>query len=177
VITTKKRRLLRKLSIAFLVLVAAGFLVPQRAAIPVEGATSRDWNAQSFWYEPWGVSGVHKGIDIFAPQGRPVRSATPGLVVYRGEIPQGGQVVAVLGPKWRIHYYAHLSSFGDAPRFVGRGTPIGAVGTTGNARGKPPHLHYTIFSLVPLPWHYRAGTQGWRRMFYLDPGQAIGARP
>jgi murein DD-endopeptidase MepM/ murein hydrolase activator NlpD len=86
-------------------------------------------------------------------------------------------IVAVLGPKWRIHYYAHLSSFGDAPRFVGRGTPIGAVGTTGNARGKPPHLHYTILSLLPLPWHYQAGTQGWRRMFYLDPGQAIGARP
>lgn len=102
----------------------------------------------------------------------------PSLVVYRGTLGQGGQVVAVLGPKWRLHYYAHLANFApDSPRFVTARTPIGAVGTTGNAVGKPPHLHYTVFSLVPLPWPYSSATQGWRRMFYLDPGALLVPQP
>jgi murein DD-endopeptidase MepM/ murein hydrolase activator NlpD len=30
-----------------------------------------------------------------------------------------------------------------------RGDPIGAVGTTGNARDDSPHLHFAIFKLGP----------------------------
>src|SRR4026208_1314945 len=83
-------------------------LWPEQARIPVQGATARDWNKKSFWYEPWGRSGVHKGIDIFAPAGRPVVAAVPGWVIFRVSLGSGGNVVAVLGPKWRIHYFAHL---------------------------------------------------------------------
>ena len=32
------------------------------------------------------------------------------------------------------------------------GSPLGTVGDSGNARGKPPHLHYAILSLLPYPW-------------------------
>jgi murein DD-endopeptidase MepM/ murein hydrolase activator NlpD len=145
-----------------------------RPHIPVEGASTRDWNPKSFWYEPWGKSGVHKGIDIFAPQGKVVRAATPGVVIFRGDWGQGGKVVAVLGPKWRIHYSAHLSSQ-EPGWLVSARAPLGAVGTTGNAAGKPPHLHYTVFSLIPLPWRYSSDTQGWRKMFYLDPGALLTA--
>jgi murein DD-endopeptidase MepM/ murein hydrolase activator NlpD len=148
-----------------------GLLLPGGVTVPVEGATRRDWNPRSFWFEPWGASGVHKGIDIFAPRGRAVVAAAPGVVVFRGTWGDGGHVVAVLGPKWRMHYYAHLvegSATGDI--FVGRGEPIGQVGTSGNAVGKSPHLHYAVVSLVPLPWRYSTATQGWKRMFYLDPG-------
>ena len=150
-----------------------GLLIPERAVIPVEGASESDWNAKSFWYEPWGASGVHKGIDIFASHGRKVVSATPGIVIFRGTLGRGGNVVAVLGPKWRVHYYAHLSSFANEPLLVSAGSQIGAVGTSGNAAGKQPHLHYTILSLVPLPWRYTTGTQGWRKMFFLDPGAVL----
>jgi peptidoglycan LD-endopeptidase LytH len=168
------RRILLRTLLAAFAIVSVGLLLPERAVIPVDGASARDWNPKSFWYEPWGVSGVHKGIDIFAPRGRTVVAATPGIVIYRGEWGQGGKVVAVLGPKWRIHYYAHLSSLGDeSPLFVSSRSAVGAVGNSGNAAGKPPHLHYTVFSLVPLPWRYSAGTQGWRKMFYLDPGALL----
>ena len=168
-----KRRVLRSLALVFLAILVAGFFVPENAVIPVEGASSKDWNPKSFWYEPWGVSGVHKGIDIFAPHGRKVVAATPGLVLYKGEFRQGGDVVVVLGPKWRIHYYAHLASYGAEPLLVSSGSHIGTVGTSGNAAGKPPHLHYTVFSLIPLPWRYSSETQGWRKMFYLDPGVVL----
>lgn len=168
-----KRRVRIGLSLGVVAVIIAGFLIPEKAIIPVEGATPRDWNAKSFWYKPWGISGVHKGIDIFAPQGKKVISATPGVVIFRGQLGQGGHVVAVLGPKWRIHYYAHLSSYGNGPLLVSSGSQVGAVGTSGNAAGKPPHLHYSVFSLVPLPWRYSTETQGWRKMFYLDPGEVL----
>lgn len=171
----KLRKVIVRVCWVFLALLIVGLLVPERLVMPVAGASAKDWHPKTFWYEPWGVSGVHKGIDIFAPEGRTVRAASPGLVVYRGRLAQGGNVVAVLGPKWRMHYYAHLKNFGEpSARWVGAGAELGQVGTTGNAVGKPPHLHYTIFSLVPIPWLYsRSETQGWQKMFYLDPGALL----
>lgn len=147
---------------------------PDRPRIPVEGASRADWNARSFWYYPWGSSGVHKGIDIFAPEGRPVLAATSGLVFRSGSFGNGGNMIAVLGPRLRVHYYAHLSRM-DVKRgdWVWRGQTIGAVGTTGNAAGKPPHLHYVIATVVPYPWRITGEPQGWRKMFFLDPGAEL----
>ena len=153
---------------------ALGLLAPESAVVPVQGATARDWNARSFWYQPWGASGVHKGIDVFAPQGRPVGAAGPALVVYAAELGRGGRVVAVLGPRWRVHYYAHLDKrHATALSWVGRGEALGTVGTSGNAAGKPPHLHYSVVSLLPLPWRFSGETQGWKRMFFLDPHELL----
>jgi murein DD-endopeptidase MepM/ murein hydrolase activator NlpD len=89
----------------------------------------------------------HEGVDIFAPCGHPVVSATRGVVVAIGENRLGGQHVGVLGPGGSWHYYAHLSrvarlSVGDLVR---PGDTVGYVGDTGNARGTPCHLHYGIY--------------------------------
>lgn len=154
--------------------VGFGFFMPQHLVNPVLGADFDDWNRDSFWFEPWGESGVHKGIDIFKKHGTVVVAASAGIVVYRGQLELGGNVVIILGPKWRMHYYAHMDSIavrnGDA---VHAGDKIGTVGSSGNAAGKEPHLHYVIQSLVPYPQRYRAGTQGWKRMFYLNPGEEL----
>ena len=81
-----------------------------------------------------------------------------------------GQVVVVLGPRWRLHYYAHLSRIDvGVGRWLARGEALGAVGTTGNAAGKPPHLHYSVFTVIPYPWRLRIGPQGWLRPFFLNP--------
>jgi murein DD-endopeptidase MepM/ murein hydrolase activator NlpD len=153
---------------------AAGLLLPENPKIPVQGAGAHDWNPKSFWYEPWGASGVHKGIDIFAPVGTPTVASVPGIVIYAGTLGIGGNVIAVLGPKWRIHYYAHLAENRvTAPSFVTRGQLLGTVGTSGNAAGKPSHLHFSVLSLVPLPWRASTATQGWKRMFFLDPAELL----
>ena len=89
---------------------ALGFLIPSNQTVPVRGATSSDWNHGSYWHHPWGKSGVHKGIDIFAPEGTPVVASVGGFVVFSETISAGGNVVGVLGPKWRLHYYAHMES-------------------------------------------------------------------
>lgn len=76
-----------------------------------------------------------------------------------------------MGPKWRIHYFAHLDSI-DTSLFslVSSGEAIGTVGDSGNVKGKPPHLHYLIVRLLPVPWDMDNSTQGYKKVFFIDPG-------
>jgi len=151
------------------------YIIPDRRQIPVQGATQSDWNANTFWFEPWGSSGVHKGIDIFATNGTPVLASTNLLILSRRSNWMGGNVILGLGPKWRLHYFAHLGSFTeDVGIFVSTGQQIGTVGDTGNARGKPAHLHYSILSMVPMPWLADDSTQGHKKAFYLNPIEFLG---
>ncbi|HET8707045.1 MAG TPA: M23 family peptidase, partial [Pseudomonadales bacterium] len=53
------------------------------------------------------------------------------------------------------------------------GKEIGKVGATGNAAGKPPHLHYAVISLLPYPWKIEGAIEGWKKMFYLNPSELI----
>jgi len=158
------------IGLSLAVIVSAGFLIPQNLKMPVVNATSSDYNPSSFWYYPWGRSGTHKGVDIFADEGTPITSATKGIVLYTGNIAMGGNVVVVLGPKWRFHYYAHLAEIKTARfSFVNHADTIGSVGTSGNAQGKPPHLHYSISTMVPYPWRIDKSPQGWKKMLFLNP--------
>ncbi|MDK2594055.1 M23 family metallopeptidase [Pseudoalteromonas obscura] len=167
-------KLLKYVFLTLLVAIVISGLLPQSLHIPVRGATVNDWNQSTFWYEPWGTSGVHKGIDIFGKKGTYVLSASSGVVLFAGQVNKGGKVVAVLGPKWRIHYYAHLQSYSTYQgQWLSSGESIGTLGDTGNAKDKPAHVHYSILSLIPLPWHATLETQGWKKMFYLDPGKAL----
>ena len=110
------------------------------------------------WHAPRGTDRLHEGQDIFAPKGTPVYSATSGFVYNVGENNLGGQTVSVIGDGGRVYYYAHLDSYapgiavGD---LVTRQTLLGYVGTTGNAQGTPPHLHFGVYTssgaINPLP--------------------------
>ena len=167
---------MKKLSVikTIAVILALGLLLPARGVIPVQNATVKDWNANSFWFAPWGKSGVHKGIDIFAKRGTPVIASTNGLVIYTGNIAMGGNVVAMLGPKWRIYYYAHLDRIHTKIfNWATQGEIIGAVGNSGNATGKPPHLHYSVLSLIPYPWRFSLQTQGYKKIFFMNPADGF----
>lgn len=128
---------------------------PAQLPIPVAGITAVQ--LRDSFGAPRSGGRRHQGIDIFAPRGRTVRSTTDGIVLHIGENHLGGLVVSVLGPGGQRHYYAHLDT--QAPLTAGQriraGTPIGTVGTTGNARGTPPHLHYGVYgaggALNPYP--------------------------
>lgn len=153
-----------------LIILTIGFIIPQNLKIPVKGATKSDYNQESFWYYPWGKSGTHKGVDIFAKKGTDVISSTNGMVVKTGENKMGGKYIMVLGPKWRIHYYAHLNEIKTSSfSFVSNKSVIGTVGNSGNAKGKSPHLHYSIITILPYLWRIDGDKQGWKKMFYLNP--------
>jgi hypothetical protein len=110
-------------------------------------------------YKKWSKSrqkmkGPHFGIDIFAPLGTLVVSPIDGYVTsYRAEEKgKGGKIINIsTTPKKRdgwTYYHAHLDSVsadiskGD---YIKAGTIIGKVGDTGNARGKHPHLHFSLY--------------------------------
>ena len=151
-------------------IVLIGMLIPQNLMMPVVGADSNDYNHQTFWYEGWGTSIVHKGVDVFAKRGTSVHSATWGVVLATAERGKGGKFVVVLGPKWRLHYYAHLDEIRTKPfSFVTQESEIGTVGNTGNAITTPAHLHYGIATMIPYPWRIDDAPLGWQKMFYLNP--------
>jgi len=165
------KRLRRLLMPVILLLVAVESVSPPGPFIqPVLGASRRDWNPHSFWHDHWGVSGVHKGIDIVARPGTPVVAAQSGLVLFAGRIELGGNDVLVLTPRGWLQYYAHLDALRtEAGNWLAAGASVGTVGTTGDAAGKPAHLHYSVLTLIPRPWDIRWAPQGWKLMFYRNP--------
>ncbi len=166
----KRLRQLKKLTIIALVILIVGFLLPERTVNPVLGATDKDWNKKSFWYYPWGRSGAHRGVDIFGKKGQPVVSATDGFVVSVKDRSLGGKTITILGPKWRLHYYAHLNDRRvHLGKWVRAGKIIGHVGRTGNAVGKMPHVHYSISTIFPYIWQRDNGPYGSLKMWYVDP--------
>ncbi len=118
---------------------------PQTLPIPVQGVSMRA--VRDTFGAPRPGDRIHEGVDIFAPRGTPVLSTTRGLVARIGENSLGGTVVWVLGPGGDRHYYAHLNSVADIKigQRVVPGDVLGTVGTSGNARGTPPHLHYGVY--------------------------------
>lgn len=168
-----KKRVLRVTKgffVSITVILIVGFLIPQRFIIPVENAVRGNWDEETFWYYPWGQSIVHKGVDIFATAGTNVLSATEGVIVSVDKTGNGGNIIYILGPKWRLHYYAHLQSIEKQVfTFVSKGEVIGKVGNTGNALNTPPHLHYSLETLMPYPWRWDSDVLGWKKMFYLNP--------
>ncbi|HEX5708761.1 MAG TPA: M23 family metallopeptidase [Pyrinomonadaceae bacterium] len=125
-------------------------------SMPVEGA--RVGGVSDTWHAERPDGRRHEGQDIFARRGTPVRSATEGYVVRVGESPLGGKTVFVMGAGGRAYYYAHLDRHAEdlaAGAYVTTETVLGYVGTTGNATGTPPHLHFGVYTpegaLNPLP--------------------------
>ena len=83
---------------------------------------------------------------------------------------KSGKFVLVLGPKWRLHYYAHCDEIlTHMGAIVTPTTQIATVGNTGNAKTTPSHLHYGIATLVPYPWRIDNAPLGWQKCFYLNP--------
>ncbi|MDQ3286912.1 MAG: M23 family metallopeptidase [Pseudomonadota bacterium] len=124
--------------------------------VPVEGVAVEQ--VADTWGAARGSSRSHQGVDIFAPRGTPVRSATRGVISSVRDSGLGGKQVWVLGPGMERHYYAHLDDWAEGLReqdVVQAGDTLGYVGTSGNARGTPPHLHYGIYgsegAMDPLP--------------------------
>src|ERR1044072_6347050 len=127
-----------------------------RIAMPLEDVAKRE--VADTWGAPRGTGRRHEGQDIFAPKGTPILSATSGYIYKIGENNLGGQTVSVISKGGRVYYYAHLDSYARGIQIGDRVTTrsaLGYVGTTGNAQGTPPHLHFGVYTssgaINPLP--------------------------
>ncbi|MEM1057397.1 MAG: M23 family metallopeptidase [Bacteroidota bacterium] len=124
----------------------AAMTPPDTLPVPVVGVTPGQ--IADTWGAARSGGRTHEGTDIFADRGTPVVSATEGVVTSLRPNSLGGTVVWVMGPGREMHYYAHLDA--HAPDLaegqrVAVGDTLGTVGTSGNAAGTPPHLHYGIY--------------------------------
>lgn len=88
---------------------------------------------------------LHTGIDIKAPNGRTVRAAASGRVVYAGWMGGYGRTVVIDHGNGYTTLYAHCSALlTKRGQRVSPGDTVGRVGSSGRTTG--PHLHFEIRS-------------------------------
>jgi len=131
-------------------LVAEFGMTPQDAALagagrfPIAGPTT--WVDD--WLFPRYVPSfhLHKGLDMFAASGTPVRAPFDGtLKLSNGAV--GGLAAYVTMSDGTYVYLAHLSAYASdksSGQQVRQGDVVGFVGDTGNARGGAPHVHLQL---------------------------------
>ncbi|HUF65277.1 MAG TPA: M23 family metallopeptidase [Gemmatimonadaceae bacterium] len=116
-----------------------------RLVIPVAGIERdelRDTYAESRGSRP------HDAIDIPAPRGTAVVSATAGrLLKLHNSVPGGLMVYAADASDRFLLMYGHLDGYAPGlseGMLLRQGQLLGYVGTTGNAPHETPHLHLAI---------------------------------
>ena len=108
---------------------------------PVEGKVTDAFGWRT--HPITGKSQFHKGIDIAAPTGTPVRAVAAGTAEFTGWSEGYGRIVIISHGEECRTKYGHLSGYAvSSGQKVARGEIIGYVGESGNAIG--PHCHFEV---------------------------------
>lgn len=84
----------------------------------------------------------HEGVDVFAPRGTIIHAPVGGTIEHvQGK--RAGLQFVLRGKDGYTYLGMHLDAYGPSGQ-VSKGDPIGTVGTSGNAVGGPPHLHFEM---------------------------------
>lgn len=118
---------------------------PAPAAAPAQAASG--------WVNPVCADGIgdsinpgyrdHKGVDLTAPYGRPIRAAAAGNLRTGWQSGAGNYTVIDHGGGVATAYL-HQQSYAVDSGWVNAGQIIGYVGNTGNSKG--PHLHFEVWT-------------------------------
>ncbi|MGH1461481.1 MAG: peptidoglycan DD-metalloendopeptidase family protein [Neptuniibacter sp.] len=115
--------------------------VTTRFELPAKGPFSSPFGLKRFFNKQ--PRNPHSGLDIAAPQGAPITSPAPGVVVDTGDYFFNGNTVIVDHGYGMTTMYCHMSKIevqiGDT---VNTGDLLGLIGKTGRATG--PHLHWSV---------------------------------
>jgi len=109
---------------------------------PVQGGAS--------FSNTWGArrSGgrTHKGVDMFNARNTPLLAVADGRVKFSSNS-LGGLSTHIYADNGVVYYYTHLerhpTNISSGQR-VSKGTVVGFLGNSGNARYTSPHLHFEI---------------------------------
>ncbi|MEY2986964.1 MAG: hypothetical protein RJB13_485 [Pseudomonadota bacterium] len=108
---------------------------------PVQGLVTSFYGVRSSPFT--GESKMHKGVDIAAPMGSPIRAAANGTVVRAGTADDYGNYIEIAHGFGVVTRYAHAQKLlVRTGARVSKGDLIGLVGATGRTTG--PHLHYEV---------------------------------
>jgi murein DD-endopeptidase MepM/ murein hydrolase activator NlpD len=134
----------------------------------------------------------HHGEDLVAPRGTPLLAVADGSLFSVGWNDIGGWRLWLRDDGGNEFYYAHLDAYSPlavAGRRVKAGDVLGFIGTSGDAEGGPPHLHFEIHPAELLSLGYDGAVApypfliAWRRAEdasfaagrqYVLPGSANG---
>lgn len=134
--------------------------------IAIQACQTPQWPVSGPIRSPFGLRGggilgdKHRGIDLAAEVGTPVRPVLSGRVRTAGTMRGYGKVIWIDHGRDALSVYAHLSeiSVKEGQR-VTKATVIGRTGQSGNATG--PHLHFEF----------------WRWGREVDPVHVLGKPP
>jgi hypothetical protein len=150
--------------LGLLVIVLAALALAPAAArarwvVPVDGQVIRAFAVGPDRF----ARGQHRGVDLGAPRGSPVRCACAGHTTFVGRVPRGGLTVSVRCGAL-VATYQQLGAIAvRARRRVGRGALLGSVGVSRDPRERRAHLHLGV----------REAASG----RYLDPLTLLAAAP
>ena len=132
----------------------------------IQACQTPQWPVPGPIRAPFGVRGsgvpgnTHRGIDLAAEVGTPVRPVLSGRVRTAGTMRGYGKVIWIDHGRDALSVYAHLSEIAvKEGQRVTKATVIGHTGQSGNATG--PHLHFEF----------------WRWGREVDPVQVLGKPP
>jgi murein DD-endopeptidase MepM/ murein hydrolase activator NlpD len=122
--------------------------------VPVDGVKlTSDFGMR--WHPVLGGRRQHKGVDLAAPAGTPIRAAADGMIGRADWFSGYGLYVAIEHGGNIETRYGHMSRLNVAAgQAVRKGDIIGYVGSTGRSTG--PHLHYEVRiageAVNPIPY-------------------------
>ena len=133
-------------------------VAPRKVAIPslvpIDGVKlTSDFGMR--WHPVLGGRRAHKGVDLAAPTGTPIRASAHGVVGRADWYSGYGLYVAIEHGGEIETRYGHMSRLNVAAgQQVRKGDIIGYVGSTGRSTG--PHLHYEVRvageAVNPMPY-------------------------
>ena len=111
-------------------------------AWPVPPRVSSDFGMRR--HPVLGSMRFHRGIDLRAGMGEPIRAAADGQVASAGWAGGHGRQVRISHAAGLATSYSHMSRIAAVPgQLVRQGQVIGYVGSSGLSTG--PHLHYEVY--------------------------------
>ena len=133
----------RMLSVAVVAAIASLIVIPVAAgwAWPADGPVLRPFSLAEDQY----AAGQHRGVDIGAALGAPVRAPAAGTVSFVGSVPGGGRAVTI---QTADGYAVTLLQLGSTVvargGTVAEGAVVGHVGESEDAVTQVPHVHLGI---------------------------------